>query len=261
MFNRLIHLWNAMQTSWQSDPAARGAGKMALGAVLLFEGVFGTIRSIGSNGKGGIAGGVGGVVIGIVFIFMGGIFEGAKTTDTIVTQGYVANNELVGQGEGGRTMYRPVFAYMVDGEEYTVKSHQLMPGAPEPGTKVSIEYSVGNPQKAFISSKSPGQIIKKDDDKYIEWMPVTFQVVGWLSLVSAIFSLLISFALIAFGFHVFRQGMLDRKLARQTADSGSGSFVKDLLSLFSKIKSGEMKVEDTAAGHSGKSDGSEANNS
>lgn len=248
MFARIIHLWNAMQTSWENDPAARGAAKITLGAVLLFEGIFGAIRNIGEGkSRGGILAGIIGIVVAAVIIFVGSMINipDANEADRVTTQGIVERHIPSGD------LRRSVYSYSVNGKKYELRSGSSSSHPPAIGSQVEISYLPSNPNDAKRADGVDGFVD--------EWMGTIVQTVGWLMLLTSVFSLTISIVLIVFGIKLIAQGRADRKSAKDDKDSGSGSFISDFISLFSQIKSGQLRVEDTAAGHPGQASGAPSN--
>jgi len=119
MLDRIKHFFNTVSTNWSDDPAARGAAKMTAGAVLVAEGLFGTIRTVtGGRGKKskGLLGGILGVVFGSVFVAVGNGIAPDEYPDAVETQGRIVD---VGRGRNsdGETSYSPEYSYTVDGRE------------------------------------------------------------------------------------------------------------------------------------------------
>lgn len=235
MFDRLQHFFNTIKTNWSDDPAARGAAKMTAGAVLFAEGMFGTIRSVGSKGSGGLIGGLVGIVAGGVFIVMSQWMT-PGFEDQVLTEG-----QIVDMREGysdGRVNYSPVYAFTAADREYEFTSSISSSSRPVLGERVQIAYSVSDPRNAYRADGIDGNFHN------------IFFGAGVLIVVLSVLSVLISIALIAFGIWLFLQGRNDRRSAGATQ-----GFFTDLFSLASKARQGEVKIEETAAGIAGASQG------
>ncbi len=243
---RIKHFFNTVQTSWSEDPAARGAAKMTAGAVLVAEGVFGVARRAVSGGgrkrggKGGLIGGMIGVVVGVVFIVIGLAMAPEDFEDQVMTEGAIVDVET-SRNSDGDTMHRGVYAFEVDGREYRFNSGMRSSSRPTIGDDIEVAYSAADPRNA---RRADGLESKA------HWM---FVGAGGLALLMSLFSLAISVALIVLGIMLFRSGRADRKAAGET-----GGFFSDLMSIASRAKSGEIDVESTAAGQSGRSQGEPA---
>ncbi len=241
---RIRHFLNTLQTNWSEDPAARGAAKMTAGAVLVAEGLFGVARGAANrvrgrrkNGPGGLLGGIISVCVGVVVIGIGLFMAPEDLPDQVNTQGEIVDVESRRNSEG-QTMHTPVYAFEVDGREYRFSAMGSSSVRPTIGQSVDIAYSESDPRNARRTDGIEGAF---------HWI---FIGVGALVVVTALFSLAISVALIVLGIMLFRSGRADRKAAGET-----GSFFSDLMSIASKASSGEIDVEQTAVGQPGSSQG------
>ncbi|TVQ30990.1 MAG: DUF3592 domain-containing protein [Wenzhouxiangella sp.] len=243
---RIRHFFNALQTNWSEDPAARGAAKMTAGAVLVAEGVFGLGRRAmrgrrgrsGKRGKGGLIGGVIGLVVGGAVMIVGFGMAPSPYPDERSAQGEIVSVETTRNSEG-ETRFRAVYGFEVDGRTYRFPSRMTTNIRPTQGDTVAVAYSASNPEQA-----------RRTDGwgQRLHWL---FIGGGLLVLLSSLFSLAISIALIVLGIMLFRSGRTDRQSAGE-----SGGFISDLMSLASRASSGEIDVEQTAAGQAGASQGS-----
>lgn len=230
MFDRLLHLWSVMQRSWTDDPSARGAAKMTIGAILVFEGFFGKVRQVSSGkskGKGGIMGAVIGVVVGVALLYAGSNFLASDLESPEVTIGHVTQHIPAGKSDSGSQMYREVFAYTVDGKEYTLRSSSSSTKPSRLDSQVEIKYSSINPANAHRNDGVEGAFHKH--------INTAIKGLGWFVLITSVLSLIISVVIIWVGVKVFLSGVKDRKVSGQQTN-----FVSDLLSIFSKIKSGDI---------------------
>ncbi len=241
---RITHFFNTLQTNWSEDPAARGAAKMTAGAILIVEGIFGVIRSgmsggrrRGKKGKGGLIGGFIGLVVGGVFIVVGSFMSPEELPDEVSTQGVITDVES-SRGSDGERMYSAVYGFEADGREYTFGSSMRSSSRPTVGRQVDIAYSASNPQNA---RRTDGLESKA------HWL---FIGSGVFVVVMSLVSLLISVALIVFGIWLFSSGRADRKSAGET-----GGFFSDLMSIARRAGSGEIDIDQTAAGRSGTDQG------
>ncbi|TVR06909.1 MAG: DUF3592 domain-containing protein [Salinarimonadaceae bacterium] len=243
MFQRIQHFFNTLSTNWSEDPGARGAAKMAAGGVLVAEGVFGVVRSRrGRNGnrqRGGILGGIFGIVFGVIFIHIGGFLESTNIQDPVETTGEIIASERAGtSGDNNQQMYRARIAYEVDGERYEFTTRGRQSWQPTVGAEVTVAYSASNPSNAH----QVGGVF--------DWGIRAFSWAGWFVVITSVFSLLISIALIAFGIWLFQQGRADRRLSGEDR-----SFFGDLFAIAKDVRSGNMDVSQTAAGMSGAGQG------
>lgn len=244
MFQRIQHFFNTLHTNWSDDPAARGAAKMAAGALLVVEGLFGVIRSSGrrsKNGKrqaGGIVGGVVGIVVGVVFIYVGGMVAPSMPEGSIETRG-VITDIAERRGSDGDTMYSPVISFEAqDGRTHEFTQGMRSSSRPTIGAEVTVSYPPDSPQSA------------RRTDGMAALFPRIFTGVGIFSILGGVISLIISITLIVFGVILFRQGRADRAEAGE-----SDGFFADLFSLATKARTGELSAEQTAAGRKGASQG------
>lgn len=244
MFQRIQHFFNTLATNWSEDPGARGAAKMTAGGVLVAEGVFGVVRSRrGRNGnrqRGGILGGIFGIVFGLIFINIGGFIQGPGIEDAVETTGEIIAAERAGtSGDNDQQMYRARIAYEVDGQRYEITSRGRQSWRPNVGSEVDVIYSVADPRDAH----QVGGVF--------DWGTRAFSWAGWFVLITSVFSLLISIALIGFGIWLFRQGRADRRLSGEER-----SFFGDLFAIARDVRTGNVDVGQTAAGMAGAGEGS-----
>ncbi len=245
MFQRIQHFFNTIATNWSEDPGARGAAKMAAGGVLVVEGVFGVVRnrSRGSSRRGGrqtggILGGIFGIVFGIIFINIGGFVQSTNIQDPIEARGEIIASERAGTNDDGQTMYRARIAYEVDGQRHEFSSRGRQSWQPNVGAEVDIVYSAADPTRA----QRVGGIY--------DWGTRAFSWAGWFVLITSVFSLLISIALIVFGIWLFQQGRADRRLSGEER-----SFFGDLFAIARDVRAGNVDVSQTAAGMAGAAQG------
>ena len=237
---RIRHLFNTIGTNWSEQPAARGAAKMTAGAVLVAEGLFGVVRNRfrrRSRGAGGIFGSVVGIIIGVVFVVVGSfiatdIEDEQRTTGTVIDVDQRVNDE-------GNTQYTPTYAYEVDGQEYTLRSSVSTSRQPSIGADVEIGYDPTNPDVAQRVDGIEGNF------------HLIFMGVGGLVALISFVQLLISLALLIFGIKLFNDGRRERAEAGEDKQG----FFADLFSLAKRARSGEVDVDETAAGAKGSSVG------
>lgn len=240
MFQRIKHFMNTVSTNWSGDPAARGAAKMTAGAVLVAEGLFGTIRGVtdGRKGKkGGLFGGIFGLVFGLIFMGAGNLMAPDDLPDGVETQGTIVEVEE-GRNSDGETMYASRYSYTVDGEEYQFTGAVRSSSRPTIGKSVDILYSASNPANAYRTDGIDGKF------------HLIFIGSGGLVALLSLFSLLVSLALIVFGAWLFIGGRRDRREA-----GASSGFFSDLLSLAQRARVGAVDIEQTAAGQRGTGQG------
>ncbi|CAM3843117.1 hypothetical protein VRRI112168_02835 [Vreelandella rituensis] len=248
MFTKLVHFWNVLQTSWQDDPAARGAAKMAVGAILTFEGLFGSLRDIadGPNKKtGGIFSNVIAFGIGVALIFGGGLVEGQLgMKDPVETQGVVVKHERTKSSD--KIMYREYFEFIDHyGQTQVVSSRSRSTHPLAIGKEVVIKYERNNLEQAVRADGIEGLALRA-----FGHFDVILKVLGWVAIAFAVVAFTINVAFIAFGIKLLMGGRRERAQAGQDT-----SLVNDLFSLLSQLKSGELSVKNTAAGRSGRSHG------
>jgi hypothetical protein len=239
MLDRIQHLSETLRTNWGDDPASRGAAKMAAGAVLFAEGMFGAVsRTAGAltpsqrSNRRGVVGGLLGVVFGAVFVIVGwfaggamtgGIEDGVRTTGTVV-------DVVTGRSDEGGAMYSPVVDYTVDDSTYTVQASWSSSSRPSIGGDATVVYSADEPDRAYVH------------DRWIRLFPWIFIGTGAFVAIGSLVHLLISVALVGFGVWLFRQGRGERGSAE--ADRTRDGFFTDLLDLFR----GDERVRALAAG-------------
>lgn len=228
---RIRHLFSSLSTTWSSDPAARGAAKMAAGAALLAEGLFGVISSVGDHmspwrqgrrGPGGLMGGCIGMIFGAVFIAVGMWMKPATGVDQTRTTGRIVEVESKHKTGGGAS-YSPVYAYTVEGREYQIHSSVSSGSRPKIGQSVEITYSKSDPQDARRSDGVEGKF---------HWF---FIGAGGLVLALSFFSVVISLLMVVFGSWLIIRGRADRKSIQ-----ASSGFFSDLFSLVKGARSGDV---------------------
>ena len=245
MLQRLSHLTNTIQTNWSEDPAARAAAKQAAGAVLVAEGVTGTIRRGAGNlgrrasgrdtnrGRGGLIGGIMGMVMGAIFMVVGSFLS--PPDDLIEVPGEISAVIETTNSDGDRA-YRPEFVYEVDGRIYEATSNVTSSSRPAVGTSVTIGYP---PQDPAAGQRVDG--IEGSFHRIFFWA-------GAFVFVTSLGSLVISIALIVVGIKLFRDGRKERR----EAGSEQGLFA-DLMSIVRQRD--QLDPELTAAGVSGAGQG------
>lgn len=242
MFQRLQHLTNTLQTQWSNDSNARGTAKMAAGAILIAEGVFGVGRSLirgrrPSNGGSGLFGSVIGVVVGGVFVGVGMLAAPRPFEDEVVVTGEIVQVDRV-TGSDGDTLYRPVYGYVVNGQDYQFNSSVRSSHRPRVGYPVTIGYSESAPENA------------RRLDGFDGYFYLIFVGMGGLVLVFSLISLGISIVLIVVGVRLLMDGRQDRQIAGHNTD-----LLEDVFSLAQRANSGEIDISQTAVGQSGHSQG------
>ncbi|QOC21093.1 DUF3592 domain-containing protein [Wenzhouxiangella sp. AB-CW3] len=249
---RIQHLTNTLGTAWADEPTVRGTAKMAAGAVLIFVGLFGMSPLTSKSRKKGKKkrkrknkGMMGGILGNMILLAAAGLFLVATITlwpetwdDQVETDGQVADYQS-GTGSDGRPIYRPLYRFEADGVEYGFASPVRTNVQPEVGAEVRIAYSASDPEQA-----------RRIDgvDGIAHWL---FFGVSMLLLLLGGGALSISLVLVGFGIWLFREGRRDLD---KPADPEAS--MQDLRSTFSRIRSGEIDIENTAAGQSGTAGGS-----
>jgi len=219
---------------------------MTAGAVLVAEGVFGLGRRAmrgrrgrsGKRGKGGLIGGLIGLVVGVGVMIVGFGMAPSSYPDERSTTGEIVSVET-SRNDEGETRFRAVYGFEVDGQSYQFPSRMRTNIRPSQGDTVAIAYSASDPEQARRTDGWGNRV---------HW---AFIGGGLLVLLSSLFSLAISIALIVLGIMLFRSGRADRKAAGET-----GGFFSDLMSLARRASSGEIDVEQTAVGQPGAAQGS-----
>jgi hypothetical protein len=238
MITRLTHLFKTLSTNWTTDPAARGAAKMAAGAILVVEGLFGTIRTAGTRGSGGLVGGVVGVVVGLTFVGLGQWMT-PGLEDGISIDGRIADvREGVSEG---RASYSAVYAYTVGAEEFQFISPTSSSSRPRIGEVVKIVYSASEPRNAYRADGVDGNFHK------------AFIGIGGFIAVLAFFSLLVSLALLVGGIWLFQTGRAERR-----ASGTTNGLLADLRTFIPRARSGELGSPDAGSGMAAGPSGSTA---
>ncbi len=245
MLQRLAHLTNTIQTNWSQDPAARAAAKQAAGAVLIAEGVTGTIRRTAGNlsrrasgrqtnrGSGGLIGGIMGVVFGAVFMLAGSFMT--PPSDLIEVPGEVSGVIETTDSDGDRA-YRAEYVYEVEGRTYEATSAVTSSSRPAVGTSVTIGYPPQDP--------AAGQRLDGVEGAF----PRIFFWTGAVIAVWSLVSLAISLVLIVLGVKLLRDGRRER----HEAGSEQGLFA-DLMAIVRQRD--QLDPALTAAGVAGAAQG------
>ena len=242
MLQRLQHLTNTLQTRWSNDSNARGTAKMAAGAILIAEGVFGVGRSLirgrrPSNGGSGLFGSAIGVIVGGVFVGVGLLAAPRPFEDEIVITGEIVQVDRVTDSDGD-TLYRPVYGYTINGQDYRFNSSVRSSHRPSIGYPVTIGYSESAPDNARRVDGMDGHF------------HLIFVGIGGLVLVFSLISLGVSIVLIVVGVRLIMAGRQDRQIAGHNT-----SLMEDVFSLAQRANSGEIDIHQTAAGQAGQDQG------
>ncbi|QQE64387.1 hypothetical protein GFS31_10670 [Leptolyngbya sp. BL0902] len=242
MIQRLQHLTNTLQTQWSYNSSTRGTAKMAAGAILIAEGVFGVGRSLisgrrPSNGGSGLFGSAIGVVVGGFFVGIGLLAAPQTFEDEIVITGQIVQVDRVTDSDGD-TLYRPVYGYTVNGQDYQFNSSVRSSHRPSIGHPVTIGYSESAPENARRLDGMDGHF------------HLIFVGIGGLVMVFSLVSLGVSIVLIVVGVRLIMAGRQDRQIAGHNT-----SLMEDVFSLAQRANSGEIDIHQTAAGQAGQSQG------
>ncbi|NYT66574.1 DUF3592 domain-containing protein [Alcaligenaceae bacterium] len=219
MLSKIKTIFNSLKTNWSSDPAARGAAKMAMGAAFMAEGIFGFVR--GSRSSNSLLGAMVLVIGAVVFASVGIYMSPDEYPDAVQVQGKVSEAHRVRDSDR-KHAYSPVYSYDVDGKTYTLTSSITTNKRPTLGSSVKIIYSASEPRNAYRQDGMDG------------WFPWVFIGSGAFLALWAAYALLISIALLIVGIILFRSGRKDRA----TAENSEG-FIQDLLSLMNQAKKSE----------------------
>lgn len=219
MLSKIVATFDSLKTNWSTDSAARGAAKMAMGAALLAEGIFGFVRGSrsGSSLLGALAIGVGAVV----FTLIGLHTAPEEYPDAARIKGQVSEVHRVRDSDR-KYAYSPVYSYVVNGETYTMSSALTTSKRPTLGSSVDIVYSAAEPSNAYREDGMDG------------WFSWIFLGCGIFLAIWAAYALIVSIIMIVVGFILFRGGRKDRIAAGEGTD-----FIKDLISLAMKTKKAE----------------------
>jgi len=159
----------------------------------------------------------------------------APPDDLVETTGEIIDVER-GRDRDGQTTYRSVFAYEVDGREYTAVSSGRTSVRPTIGESVTIGYPEDDPAGGRRTDGVEGNFHR------------IFFWAGALAFVTSLGSLVVSIALIVVGIKLFRDGRRDRR------DAGSSQgLMADLTSIFRQKN--QLDPDQTAAGVPGVSQG------
>ncbi|NYT61285.1 DUF3592 domain-containing protein [Alcaligenaceae bacterium] len=216
LISKIKTVFDSLKTNWSSDPAARGAAKMAMGAAFLAEGIFGFVR--GSRSSTSLVGSMFLAVGAFVFITVGVYMSPDDYPDAMSTQGKVSEVARVRDSDG-KHAYSPVYSYVVSDKTYTLPSSITTNKRPTLGSPVKIVYSASEPLNAYREDGAEG------------WFSWIFLGSGMFLALWAAYSLLVSIALLVVGIILFRGGRKDRATADHTA-----GFVQDLISLVSQAR-------------------------
>lgn len=244
MMSRFRHLQNTVQTSWSEDPAVRGAAKMAAGAVLIVEGLFGPARAARSWASGdqrsanGLAGGLIGVMVGLLFLIVPGMIDDTPAGGLVEVPGVVTDVFQSDDG-GGEPLYAAVYTYEVDGQSHQIRSSSRSSTRPVMGSEVTIGYPESDPAAGRRVDGIEGNV------------PLILRGVGALVLLAALVSLAISVTLIVVGVKLFRDGRRDRSAVGTTR-----GVLADLVTVVRTTDRATLDVTTTAAGVAGPAQGS-----
>jgi hypothetical protein len=239
LMTRLRHLRNTLATNWSENQAARGAAKVAAGAVLLAEGLFGVVGRVrGGRQAGGLLGAAVLIVSGVVFLGVGALAGPNPPADEVVTTGRVAE-VTTSQNDDGQTMFVPTYAFEHAGVEHRFGGSVQSSSPPTIGATVEIAYSASNPAIARRTDGLEGNLHR------------VFGGVGVFILLAGILKLMVSLALVAAGLWLLRAGRADRRAAGED----SGKLFDDLFALARRVRDGELEVAATAAGRAGPDEG------
>lgn len=194
-----------------NDPAARGGAKMAMGAELLADGIFGFARG-SRNGGTSLVGSLLLALGAAVFIAVGMYMSPDHYPDATRIKGQVSKVVSVRDSDG-KHAYSSVYSYVVQGTTYTFSSSITTGKRPTLGSPVDIVYSLAEPRNAYREDGMEG------------WFSWIFLGSGIFLALWAVVSLVTSIALIVVGFILFRSGHKDR-----LAVGESTGFIWDLIS-------------------------------
>lgn len=222
--NKLRLLMETTRRSWSDDPASRGAAKMAAGAALFAEGLFGGVSRFSDaanpldrrKSKGGLLGSVIVVVIGVVFLFIGMTMRNSMAvSDPATTQGHVVDVEKVTTSDG--TEYKATYEYTVDGQTFEVPSGLSSSSRPNIGSTKEITYSTTDPEVAQVTGGMEGMF------------PWVFVGAGAFAGLMGLWQLLLGLVMIVFGAKLFLSGRKERNSVE--ADDTRDGFLTDLLDM------------------------------
>lgn len=216
ILKKIKNVVDLLKTKWSEEPAARGAAKMALGAALLVEGIFGVVQGSRSTFSlfGSFMLGVGAVVFTWVGLFM----SPDPYHDEMRVQGKISEILEVRDADG-KHAYKSVYAYTVNDQTYSITSSISSSKRPTLGAPTKIVYSASEPRNAYREDGADG------------WFAWLFIGSGIFLTIWASVSLLISLLLIGGGVYLLSSGRKDRLSVGQ-----KGDFIKDLLSLMKKTR-------------------------
>jgi hypothetical protein len=236
MITRLHHLRNTLQTNWAAEPSARGAAKVAAGAVLVVEGLFGPARAARAwasgnpRSVGGLGAGLVGVLVGLLLLIVPDMVDDTPDGAVVEVPG-VVSDVLEARDPDGEQLYGAVYTYEAEGRSYEIRSSSRSSTRPTIGTDVTIAYPEADPAAG-----------RRVDGIEGRW-PLILQGVGALVLLFALGSLTISVLLIVVGVKLFRQGRRER-----TAADASRGVVAELIELVRTTDRRTLDVAATAAG-------------
>lgn len=203
---------------------------MVLGALLIFEGVFGVVREVadGDSSKGsGLFAAVVGIAVGISMIG----FHDWLSPERAYQDPQPITGEIVDVRQtrsDGDTMYKAVYGYEVQGQEYTTPSSVQQSMRPPVGKQVEMVYDRAYPHQANRAGGFEGNV-----DRIVFW-------IGVLILVPSIFSLIISLLLISFGVYLLLKGRRER---RKVDPEDRPPFMSSLVNLWTDLSSGRRDTE------------------
>jgi hypothetical protein len=236
MITRIHHLRNTLQTNWTADPAARGAAKVAAGAVLVVEGLFGPARAARAwasgnpRSAGGLGAGLVGVAVGLLLLIVPGLLDDTPDGVLVEVPGVVSDVFETRDSDGER-LYGAVYTYEAEGRSHDIRSSSRSSTRPAIGSEVTIAYPEADPAAG-----------RRVDGIEGRW-PLILRGVGAVVLLFALVSLTISVVLIVVGVKLFRQGRRER-----TAAGASRGVVAELFELVRTTDRRMLDVAATAAG-------------
>jgi hypothetical protein len=234
MPKKITTLLQTIGTTWDQDPASRGAAKMAVGGALVAaaSGISGALSNKLNPFDGnrssisGLPGSLLGLLVGIVLVVVSSLIAPAELLDPVTVDGRLTetNESISSDSDGSETlMYSGIYEIVVDGESYEVRSS--MTSSSRPDESVEITYPSANPDRARVTGGFEGSAV------------TIVRVIAWLVLLASLFGMLINIALLVFGVKLWRAGRKER-----AAHGATEGWFKDLVDLFS----GRMAPEPTS---------------
>jgi hypothetical protein len=244
MMTRLRHLQNTLQTNWSSDPALRGAAKVAAGTVLIIEGLFGPIRAAkawvagNTSSVSGIAGNILGVLVGLALLIGPALVNDDPAGELLEAPGIVSG-VFESHDPDGEVVYGAIYTYEVERQTFEIRSSSRSSTRPVLGTEVTIGYPETDPAGGRRVDGIEGNLL------------LILQGIGALVLLAALLSLAISVALVVVGIRLLHAGRRDRSEVEDSA-----GVIADLVSLVRTADRTTLDIAATAAGVPGQGQGS-----